>query len=93
MPYPYQASDVGDRPGREPLSPDEKQARAEEWNANHRAMLLAAWEQEMAELDGRLMSDARFWEELASGQVSETARKRVDTLIDERRVKRQARPS
>lgn len=93
MPYPYSVGDVGDTPGKPPLSDAEKQARAEEWNANHEAGLLAAWEQEMAELDAELVSDARFWEELAAGAVSQTARDRMDALIEERQAKRLERPS
>ena len=88
----YTKDDVGSIPGKPLLTDDQKQAIADEWNANEAAKPLRRWVAEMRELDRQIIADSRFWEEVATGAVSQPARDRMDALIAERKAKRALRP-
>lgn len=85
-------ADVGDIPGRPPLTDQEKQAIADERNAAIAGRALVAWEVEMRRLDELVLNDSRYWEEFAQGSVSEFAQARMNNLIAEREAHRLARP-
>ena len=53
---------------------------------------LIAWEAEMQRLDAAVLSDARYWEEVAFGAASPQAEARMTALIAQRQSHRAARP-
>lgn len=54
---------------------------------------VVAWEQEMSRLDALVTGDARYWEELAQGSLSEEASQRMNAVFALRAAHRASRPS
>ena len=83
----YTKDDVGERPGRDPLTDAEKQQIADEWNANETAKPLENWFSKMRDSDIEHMP--RWAEELVAAIVdgAQLSQQTTDKMRDKKSLR------